>query len=754
MAEAEYVIPKDHYWALDEGTKVIRYLARKRSEFFDFLVQSGLQEKIRRSFDYFHGNFMRCLPAAGGDMAIRQNPETGNVHLAMNEFRPLVSQLAILTTENPPAWDTMARNSSHRALQQAILGNDILDYEMDGPHHVEERLRDSVEECLIFLMAYVWTRWEDYQGRELGAVLGESIEHEGDVKHSNPNLYEVLYPWEMPWREKEWVAVYYQENVWNLIARHPEKKEELLKARSFREEHGPDKFQRIGARPPSSDSIEVGCMYHLKTPALPYGRKLQFAGDVVLHDTLKKPPESVWYGDDDQGAATGGLATAYGEEGEPARAPQVWSDLNQPEPEGWDLVLPVHRIIPARYLLSSLGYSIAFDLQGFQEALNGEISTVLNNHKNFAQLRIWTGLNSQFNSEPLDEGCVLITSLTKPEALELMKPIPEAFQLIALLRAMGEAISGVNAVARGIPTDKATSGVALALIDQKAQQAASHLIAGYYQLLSDVGSATLEIYQKHSYSERAIAATSGNTRTAIKTFSPEKLDMIERVAVKAGNPLSRTLSGRFELAKFLAENDLVKNKEEILTVLQTGQYKPLLRAEMSELAIISEENELLSQGQAVRVSPLDNHVLHIREHHASLDSTELRESDGIGDFFVTHIEEHIARLRVPEIAEMQMVLGFQVPEFLLPKPQLELPGGEEGGGLELPPPGTNGTNGTGAGPMPPGLGKRPAALPPGLSVQNEPAGNPAERMPRLPPLPAAVTESLKSARMQTRMLKR
>lgn len=734
----------DEYWAKGEGQKTIRHLARKRREYYEVLIETGIQKLVRRSFDYYHGNW-NSLPNAPGDMSIKHNPDTGNVHLGINEFRSLVQHLAILTTENPPAWDTLARNSSHKGIQQTILGNDILDYEMDGPHNVEERHRDAVEDSLIFTAGYVWTRWDKTKGKVVGPAQlgGSALEYEGDITHTNPNFYQVVYPWEMPWREKTWILVFQDENIWDLIALHPEKKEQILQARTKKSDLGP--LDKLGLSPRGSDQVEVGYFYHLQTPAMPYGRMLKFTADVVLEDTYQTTGP-VWDGGD--------LPEGDEPAGEDDTTALMWSDLGaQPEPEGWDLQLPVHRVIPSRYLLSSLGYSVAFDLQGFNEALNGELSTILNNHKNFAQVRVWAHINDQVNAEPLDAGSTLVRSAQQPVGLDLCRPIPEAFNMIELLRAMGEAISGVNSVSRGVPNENAKSGVALALIDQKAQQAASHLIAGSNQLLCDIGTSTLQIYQKHANSPRTIAAMSGNTRTAIKEFTSGDLDLIERVSVKTGNPLSRTISGRFEIANFLATNGIVTNKEEILTVLNTGQYKPLMRAELSELAIIGDENDRLSRGEPVRVSPLDNHSLHIREHHAYLDSTELRQDETIGGGIEAHLEQHLAMLRVPKIAEMQLVLGYQVPQFLLPPPAP--PGGAvppPGGQLLLPPP-PGAAPPPHAGPVPPGHGAPPAPLPPGLSGALEPSGNPPAGAPHLPPVPPQVVSSLKDAGLKGKVIR-
>lgn len=746
---AEGSNPHDHYWALDAGETLIAHLYRRRKEFYSVLEETGLQARISRNYDYLTGQFFKDVTDTRGK-AIKRVEKTGTSLLAINEFRPLLTTIGILVTENPPAWDCLATAASHEAIQQTIHGNDLLDHEMDGPHHTEEFLRQSVEDALWATAGYDFCFWDKHKGPEIAGDLSTGqVVHEGDVSHENPSFYDVIYPFEFPWRAKEWVCVYRKENKWDLLAEHPEAREEILAAAPSEEARGiPASFERIGIEGLSSDQVEVGYFFHLKTSSVRRGRKVRFVAGKILEDSLP----SVWGEDavpDDPNTLNVWSGPEEGQEpaGEPAGAAGEPPPSDDDPDVGWPFPLPVHRIIPSKYPLSSFGYTIAFDLQGPQEAMNAEISTILNNHKNHGILRVWQQQGDTPNVEQFDSGAsVLIQSKVPPQTLDLMKPMPEGIQMVELLRSIATAISGMNEVARGQQTDKATSGVALALIDQKAQQAASTLIANWYQLLADVGTAVLLYYKAYAHTTRVMPVIGANSRTAMIEWTSGSLSSIERVAVKAANPLSRTLSGRFELAKFLSEGGYVKNTQEIITVLNTGSYKPLMRAEMSELSIIHDENERLLRGEPVRVSPLDDHGLHLTEQHAILDSTELRQDPVIGAGCVTHLMQHVKMAKDPGIQELQLALGRTIPQVLLPPPPPQMGAGGPPGAPPGAPPG-----GAGAGrrPSPKLLGGPAGAMVPGL----EPTGNKPEGMPRLSGTTPA-GESLRDAKTRGRIAKK
>jgi len=110
--------------------------------------------------------------------------------------------------------------------------------------------------------------------------------------------------------------------------------------------------------------------------------------------------------------------------------------------------------------------------------------------------------------------------------------------------------------------------------------------------------------------------------------------------VSSGNPLSKTLAGRLEVAKDLLSNGLVTTPQEYLQVLSTGTLQPLVEAELAVMNLIRSENEDLQDGKPVSSLITDKHDLHIQEHLTLLSSPESRANPQIVALVLGHIQEH------------------------------------------------------------------------------------------------------------------
>ena len=181
--------------------------------------------------------------------------------------------------------------------------------------------------------------------------------------------------------------------------------------------------------------------------------------------------------------------------------------------------------------------------------------------------------------------------------------------------------------------------------------------------------------------ERVVRMVGRNNRAYARSFQKQNLDGISNVRVQAGNALSKTVSGRLAIADKLLEHGFIRTQEQYLTVLNSGQLKPLVESDQSELDLIRDENERLDMGQPAYADPTDNHVLHIREHKAIINKTERREDPNIVSAVYAHILEHVTMLDQIPISRIQMALGYQVPypPFAMGMPD-ETVGGQPGGG--------------------------------------------------------------------------
>ena len=255
----------------------------------------------------------------------------------------------------------------------------------------------------------------------------------------------------------------------------------------------------------------------------------------------------------------------------------------------------------------------------------------------------------------------IIQTDTKPEPIQLCQTPREFFEFMDNLVTHLEYTSGMNAVARGQPQESLRSGTSLALVDQKAMQYSSVLQAGAYRLLSEMGTAHLEILKAMATNPRVIYIAGVNRRSELKEFQAADLQEISRVSVQVGNPLAKTIAGRKEIASELIMNQMIKTPEEYLSVLETGQLRPLTESDDAQLSVVREENEQLKEGKPVNALITDFHTFHVRKHHAVLDSSEMRTHPIIAPSVLAHVMQHIQFLLDANAQMIQTVMRYDTP---------------------------------------------------------------------------------------------
>ena len=225
----------------------------------------------------------------------------------------------------------------------------------------------------------------------------------------------------------------------------------------------------------------------------------------------------------------------------------------------------------------------------------------------------------------------------------------------------------------------------MALIDAKAIQFASGLIESYVNLIEDNGTKALRILADFATTERVVSIVGIHNRTHLKHFTGDDLTRIERVVVESGNALSKTLAGRVDMADKLLDKGMLHNREEYFTLLNSGQLEPLFESEMAQLSVVREENEQILNGGSHQGLAIDNHVLHIKEHAAQLNSTEIRQDQVVAGNFLAAVMQHLEMLMDPMVQMLQISLGYETSIPAIGPMQGGAPGGA--GGPQVPPEG-------------------------------------------------------------------
>lgn len=644
---------QDIYWPLDTAENVIASLDARRTDFWSFLQRTGIDERVFRVWKYYHGYFYGNV---GGwrDQEIKRGGKDGNMaKIAVNHFRSLLTGVISYVTKDKPAWDTKAVNNDNDALLAADIGNEILDYYMEKG--AEECLLQAVEEALIFTAAYVKVDWDEdveVNPEETRAdPATNQIMPDGDLRFQNLNLYDVIYDFSNnDWKRSRWCLTRTQRVAWELIDQYGEEfKDDILN--DNREESNAFYYPHVGPQSANQDVVDFWEFYHERTRLCPDGVYFCYVGKKALM--------------------------------EPGPLPK------------WCAGKPVYRIIPARHLTTSFGYTPAFDLLGVQEAINAEVSTIVTNHANLGPTKLWMKSGDVANLADLEPGWSVVQTDTKPEALNFAGGSSREFiPFKDSLVKDGEYLSGINSAARGQPEASLRSASAIEFVEQKAVQYQAPMIASYYRFLADVGTGAINILQKMAASRRVYAVAGVNNRTLIKAFSKEDIEKIGRVSVIPGNAATQTPIGRATMATELLQAGKIATAEEYFTVRKTGQIRPLTEANDAQANKIRAENELLRQGMKVDANILDNHVFHITKHQSVIDSPEMQLDPFVYPTTLAHILQHLEILSSVPGQMYQIAMGYSVP---LPPSSPTLPMGSQGEATQ----GTQQTQGI------PGLGASP-----------------------------------------------
>lgn len=582
------------YFAAKKPEEVASVALGKADSFFNLLRANAYLEKVANMWRAYYGAYNSDI---GFGHQVSFTGEQGElVSLPVNHFRNIARHMHTMITANRPIMEARAINTDYKSLSQAYLANGILDYYM-REKGLEDCLKTAAEMAIVLGSGYIKMEWDATAGEAFdGDEETGDVVKEGEIKFSNLSPYDVVFDGTKEQWNNDWIVVRSFRNRFDFMAKYPEKAELISKL--------PNKADNSVYRlavwsNDDTDDVPVYEFFHKKTDALPNGRYLLFlSSELVLLDTDM-----------------------------PYR------------------VLPVFKMSPGTIMGTPYGYSDMFDVFPIQECINSLYSAIMTNNNAFAVQNLFVKRGSDITLASLDGAMNIVEGLEKPEAIQLTATAPETFKFLEGLIHSAETISGINSVSRGNPEASLQSGAALALVQSMAIQFISSLQQSYVKLIEDVGTALIQNLKDFAYAPKVIAIVGKNQRQYMKEFTGEDIKDINRVVVDVGNPLSRTIAGRVQMAEQLAQMKLLDNPQQYFQIISTGKLDVAFEGEMSELLLIKSENEKMLEGSVPIVSPLDQHVMHINEHKAVLADATVRENPELVKVTMDHIEAHFMALQ-------------------------------------------------------------------------------------------------------------
>lgn len=708
---------RDYYWAAAPTDELSEVLSERARIFWDRLDTDGRLELWRRIDRTYYG-----LDGNGGwgdSAAVRFGGDTGElVMVRVNEFRSIIRGISAIVTAERPAFVAKASTGDAASLDAAPLCEGVVTsyYEHGG---LEEVTHEAGQIAIRFGEGYTHLRWDPYAGRvhtmserpvydDSGEPMTEQVEttvegvdefgmptsevrveqrpvteqwpeREGDVAPEALPPYRVVR--DVDADKMRWCIVPNEQNVFDLAARFPEKRVDILATRGSPIwprrvwESNPDS----GATSDDEDMVTVWHFYHLPTDAIQQGRYAVVVGDVVLYD-----------------------------------GPMPMTRL------------PVVRLMPERQTGTSQGDTPIVDLLCLQEIIDAAWSSIVTQVDANGISNIAVPEGQDVNEETLGRGTRLFKYTPNPAAKDNGLPTPlklldtpeELWKVLDISPSRMQVLSGINSVTRGSPDAQIKSGNFAALISAQAQSYNGPLARGIQRHHEEVATTLLEVLRTHATTTRIAEVGGSDRQTATREFVAADLT-VQRVSIDTANPLTQQMAGRLEIAQMLmSQPGLIQTPEQLVQLLGTGRLEPLYRGQQAQLTLIKRENEMLADGQTPPVFIFDRHDVHMTEHAAVIADPLIRSSrPDVVSALTSHMMEHLSQLgQLTSMPAVALAMGIQIP------PQMALP---QMPGMPAPgaPPAPGGPKGAPPTRPEPGRAKPPGA-PPGADMPFMPT-NPA-----------------------------
>lgn len=566
---------EDVYWALDTPQRVAETMTAARQVYESSLKSRGQFDLWVRAFREYYG--MTTDGMSHETSVISFVGEQGeSAYARANHFRNLIRHRVVMATSSRPNFEPQPKSMTVESLVQVPLARNLINYEMK---RFETQPKQALEAAALgFARAYVWMPWNRNKGPvaevtpgfhtedqvdELGNVIAfagtpngeDKIRYDGDFDCRMLTPIDVMEPPcsdvnDVPWRE-----VRVRENRYDLIARYPEKADEIKAIQTAREIE-PLTFLHSEADQ-DSDEVYVHYLYVAKSPAAPDGRYTVIVGGEAVEDG----------------------ALPYDK-------------------------IPVFRIAPTEMVGTSFGYADAHDLMGLSRAYNSIMSTILTGTDALGMPNIAKSAGTHLSHDAMSGGLRIwdVPSGEEfPKVIQMMRINQEDMALANHYRNDMEIVSGINAAKRGDPASNVKSAKMAGLMDSMASQYNAGDQQSYTRLVEEIATHVLQCIQRFSSVERMIPL-GGDSLDAVMSFKAEDISLVSGVTITVEANALRNPDGRWMIAEKMFDKGEI-NGSEMIEFLNTGKLPEKNKNTVTQRALAMRENVLLMKPQRIQKVP-------------------------------------------------------------------------------------------------------------------------------------------------------
>lgn len=600
----------DQYWATLATDEIVAQLQSKVDDYRMYMLKSNKLAMWKACWTQYYKAESRVGMVTGGDRAQYKI-------LGANHYASLIQGLVSVVCQQNPAFEPISINSDTKSMSQTLIAKSVLDYYM-RVGKMPELYKDCVEIGHIFGEAFLYFRWNALRGQVVEVSKDKKGKdkpiYEGDLDIVKLNPMDVVRDYTRTDTANDWYILVEYVNKWNLIAQRPDLADEIrgesigADLQRFRFGHMVDEQGEM------DDLIPKYTFIHEKTAAMPNGRIVEFVGDAVILDS----------------------ALPFDK-------------------------MTVLRFTPSNVIQNNFGSTVATKLLPLQQAYDTLCSIIITNAANWGLGNIQIPLGTNVKIEQIVDGLNAIrVNAAAGEIKPLVMPSTpaEIFNFLDRIEMMMEKIAGISAILRGQAPAQLKSGTALAFMQAQSLVFNSSTQQSYISMVEESGTTIINILKTFANSKRMITIAGKAKKTYMKYFDKQDLSNISRVVVNVGNPLTKTIAGKVQIAQDLLQGGLVTTPQEYTQVLETGTLDPLLEGQTAELMLIRQENEEMAEGRMVNAIATENHPLHVQEHKTVLSSPEAKNNPEIVKNVLAHMMEHITLMQTVDPRLLQM-LGIQ-----------------------------------------------------------------------------------------------
>lgn len=657
MSDKEF---RHEYWLYGDSEEIANKLIEFHTSWFSWHGSPFKQMWLRNYLAYYSPVIH---PSAWDTSLIFEGIQGELTRFYSPKARTLIRQLTAVVTKQRMAFKASAHTQGTEVLNEVKLANALADQIVQS-----QRLDLKGDQlCEGGLVTGVWFTkacWRTDIGEPHVRGPKGRIITKGACEISLHSPFNVFYNVMLPWDQVPWAEVRVKRNRWDLIADFPDLEAELKALPSVAEEKGP--YAWVDSQLDEEDLVYVYEFFHKPSPALPKGKMMVYCDD-----------STIFYDGDN----------LY---------------------EG----IPLEPNIPEAVLDTGLGYSKLTDLAGCQEMFDNSLSSIATNQSQFAVQNVAVPRGSNINVNEINGMRFLSYTPTqmpgggKPEPLQLTKTAPETFKFADKLEELMQDMSYLNGAMTGNLPAGVSSGTAIATLSANSIEFITSISKSYNLCWENTMLHAVRAYKNFAEIPQTLKIEGKGGQVTHQPFTGQDLQNVSGLQLETVNPLMKTFAGRLEIGEKL----LTMPQEvwpEYVSILEGRPLDQVYKGDITEVDLITQENEALTKGTPIPVLATDDHPQHIKKHAELLADVGNRQNGDSIQAVLKHIEEHYTQIKLGDPVLLGIIKTGRLPEGGLP------PGPPPGGPPPGPPPGPPGPGGPPPQDLPQSGGDRPA--PPEMS---------------------------------------